>query len=84
MTESMKTLAMIKMEKNFRALEKGYPREPYNVETNQTLLTRLAQETIELIEEIEKGNVQQAKLECADISNIIDYLFERLSHGRIT
>ena len=81
----MKTLAMLKMEKNFVAhIEKKYPRNPYDVYTTRDLLSRLNDETHELIESVVMTkDVESAKQECADISNIIDYIFERLANGRI-
>lgn len=75
----MKTLAMMKMEKNFVALEKGYPRQPYKKLTMCYLIERLEEEVDELKEAWERGWDQEAKLECADISNLVDYIFERLS-----
>jgi NTP pyrophosphatase (non-canonical NTP hydrolase) len=75
----MKTLAMIKMEKNFKAvIEKGYPRQPYDVYPLQFLLERLYVEAIELAQAIKNKDKENAKLECADVSNIIDYIFEAL------
>lgn len=77
----MKTLAMIKMEKNFIAvIEKGYPRFPYIELPIEYLRKRLLQEMNELNETLKKDvDVKNAKLECADVSNIIDYIFEVLS-----
>ena len=82
----MKTLAMIKMEKNFVAvIEKGYPRKPYKNLSTTYLLGRLKEEVEELSEAIMRmdsedlQSCEEAKKECADVSNIVDYLFERLS-----
>jgi len=76
----MKTLAMMKMEKNFVAvIEKGYPRKPYNALDLDYLIHRLHQETLEFTEAMKKADIEGAKLELADISNIVDYLFEKLS-----
>lgn len=80
----MKTLAMIKMEKNFIAHnEKKYPRQPYKVQTTKHLLGRLEQEVKELKEACAKKDTDAAKLECGDVSNIVDYIFERISSGRL-
>lgn len=75
----MKTLAMIKMEKNFIAhIEKKYPRQPYKVQSIKHLLERLDREVKELKEACAKKDIGAAKLECGDVSNIVDYIFERL------
>lgn len=81
---TIKTLAMLKMEKNFVAhIEKKYPRKPYETYTIDELVNRFIDEGLELLEAIEQNNVAEAKTECADISNIIDYIFEHLSTGDI-
>lgn len=75
-----KTLAMIKMEKNFIAhIEKNYPRFPYIEFPLEYLRKRLLQEMNELNEALKNDDVENAKLECGDVSNIIDYVFEVLS-----
>ena len=75
----MKSLAMRKMEKNFVAvIEKGCPRKPYEEFSMTFLLKRLAQEKRELEEALAKGDFEEAMDECADVSNIIDYIFEQL------
>lgn len=76
----MKTLAMIKMEKNFVAhIDKQYPRKPYEIFDLKKLMFRLFQEVGELREAIVYDkDFEKAKLECADVSNIIDYIFEKL------
>jgi len=77
---SIRSLAMLKMEKNFIALEKGYSRQPY-LDPNQPvsfLIDRIIDEVIELHDAFKEGNSEIMKEECADISNIIDYLFEKL------
>jgi len=80
----MKTLAMIKMEKNFVAhIEKGYPRQPYKVFSCHELLRRLSEEWFELKEALKNKNCEEAMKECADLSNIVDYIFEKLSNGEI-
>lgn len=78
----IKTLAMLKMEKNFIAYcEKGYPRQPYCAPDQPTsyLILRISQELRELKQAFSIKDVQTMKEECADISNIVDYLFEQLT-----
>ena len=78
----MKTLAMLKMEKNFVAvIEKKYPRKPYEVLTTEYLLKRLSQENIELIQAFTNLDREEMQKELADMSNLIDYIFERISEG---
>jgi len=93
----MKTLAMMKMEKNFIAqIDKHYPRKPYEHYSLNFLRKRLLEEMNELNEvlktiEAMKSDVkplfilteretliENAKLECADVSNVVDYIFEKL------
>ena len=74
----MKTLAMIKMEKNFVAQEKGYPRKPYDNYSLSFLMTRLYEESTELAKAIINKDFENAELECGDVSNIVDYIFEKL------
>ena len=74
-----KSLAMRKMEKNFIAyLEKKYPRKPYSKFPVWFLIERLRQEVEELNDAVLKYKLEIAMNECADISNIIDFIFERL------
>jgi len=87
---SIKSLAMIKMEKNFRALEKGYQRQPYmgpiaNGQRELTLIGSVLREMKELVESVEiwvnsedRDAVQFANIreEIADVSNCLDYLYE--------
>ena len=81
----MKTLAMIKMEKNFIAhIEKGYPRKPYEYFDLGFLRMRLLQEVTELNEALKSGTIEDAKRECADVSNVVDYIFEKLSNEKAT
>ena len=84
---------MLKMEKNFIAHnEKGYPRKPYANGTPDDVnalffLKRVKEEVTELQEAIEKTIVNrdkshslyEIKLEIADVSNLLDYLFEVIS-----
>ena len=74
-----KSLAMLKMEKNFIAhLEKKYPRKPYSKYSIWFLLKRIRQETNELDRAITGSDFENAMDECADISNCVDFIFERL------
>lgn len=88
----MKTLAMMKMEKNLVAvIEKKYPKRPYEMFSVDFLRMRLLEEMNELndalkfyienkrIEALTYGSSMKARLECADVSNLIDYIFEKLS-----
>ncbi len=79
---NIKTLAMLKMEKNFIAYcEKGYPRQPYSDARQPTsfLIKRITDELRELRQAFRKFDIQTMKEECADISNIVDYLFEQIT-----
>jgi len=79
MTDKIHSLAMLKMEKNFVAhIEKKYPRRPYSKQCLEFLAKRLAEEGLELVRAINCRNTEAAKLECADVSNIVDYIFEGL------
>jgi NTP pyrophosphatase (non-canonical NTP hydrolase) len=77
---SIKTLAMLKMEKNFIAhIEKGYPRQPYDSDQSVSfLIGRIHDELNELYVACNHNDVPTMKEECADISNLVDYLFEKL------
>ena len=80
----MKTLAIMKMEKNFVAvIEKKYPRKPYEEFSMKRLLDWLDEEVQELHEAIRKIDFENAKWECADVSNIIDCVFEQLANHTI-
>jgi len=74
----IKSLAMLKMEKNFIAQEKAYPRQPYKLYSLGDLYAKLVEEVTELHEAMKRMNTKEAKEECADISNVVDYLFEKL------
>ena len=79
---SIKTLAMLKMEKNFIALvEKKYPRQPYDAEGQSTafLIDRIRNELKELQGAYLNRDIQGMREECADLSNLVDYLFEKLA-----
>jgi NTP pyrophosphatase (non-canonical NTP hydrolase) len=72
-----KTLAMIKMEKNFVAvLEKGYARKPYENFNMDFFKKRLQEEVDELKDALKEGNQDHILSELADVSNIIDFMYE--------
>ena len=75
------TLSAMKMEKNFIAIEKGYDRQPaLSVHgTMRFWLYRLDEEKAELDKAVETGNAVNILEELADLSNIIDYMAERLA-----
>ena len=78
--KSILTLAMLKMEKNFVGhLIKCYPREPYKHFDETFLLKRIKQEIKELEIALTSPEPHFAMEECADVSNLVDFLFERLS-----
>ena len=72
-----KTLAMLKMEKNFVAvLEKGYARKPYENFKMEFFKKRLQEEVDEVKDAIKDGNQDRVLSELADVSNIIDFMYE--------
>jgi len=75
---------MLKMEKNFIAqIDKGYPRKPYLEYSIDFLIERLKQEVDELTASIVDHHFVNAESECADVSNVIDYIFEALIRRKI-
>jgi hypothetical protein len=74
----IKSLAMLKMEKNFIALEKGYRRQPYTFYPPSFWVDKIKEELAEMEEALKKKNVTGMMEECADLSNVIDYFFELL------
>jgi len=80
MDYSIKSLGMLKMEKNFIAhIEKTYPRQPYREYSLSFLFTRLCQEATELKQAIATGDESLIREEIADCSNVLDYMFEKAS-----
>jgi hypothetical protein len=85
---SIKSLAMLKMEKNFKAvIDKGYPRQPYKHYALTFLMQRFVDESKELEEAMEiyvnaesHDTVITADVreEIADVSNCLDYLYEAI------
>jgi len=69
-----KSLSMRKMEKNFIAvIEKGYYRKPYKMFDFSFWVKRLNDEIKELLN---SDTYEEMLDELADLSNIIDYMFE--------
>ena len=90
MNEKIKSLAMMKMEKNFIAHnEKGYPRQPYNQYSLADCFSFVEREMKELelsvrqyyasrhTEKFSKESLIEIRHEIADVSNCLDYLFEK-------
>jgi NTP pyrophosphatase (non-canonical NTP hydrolase) len=76
---TIKSLAMLKMEKNFIAyVEKGYPRQPYIQYPINIWIRRIKDELYEFIKASNENDIIGMKEELADISNIVDYMFEVL------
>jgi hypothetical protein len=76
------SLAMLKMEKNFIAVEKGYPRQPYAPESGQPLgflIGRMEQELEELKEAFKRKDWTNMREEVADLSNLCDFSYEELA-----
>jgi hypothetical protein len=74
---TIKSLAMLKMEKNFIAhCEKKYPRQPYKELSPEYLIRRIQEEQKELEAGLIASDFDNMMEECADISNLVDYLFE--------
>jgi NTP pyrophosphatase (non-canonical NTP hydrolase) len=79
-TPEPQTLNMIKMQKNFTAVnQKHKTAYPYKEYTIQFLLKRLKQEIAELEESINTQDWDNSQRECADVSNFTDYLFEAVT-----
>lgn len=88
------SLPMLKMEKNFIAhIEKKYPRKPYEIYPLEDLIAFVGRELKELEESIEtldatiyhemgyklvSERILDSMWEVADVSNTLDYLFEKL------
>jgi hypothetical protein len=75
---NIKSLAMLKMEKNFIAIEKNYSRQPYFSHSLIEILNYLEKEVDELKEALNRLDIINLKEEIADISNVCDYFFERI------
>lgn len=67
----------VKREKIKEAIEKGYSLEPEK-HSFQFLIKRLRQEVDELEESIKYEKPESAVKECADISNILDFIYKKL------
>lgn len=77
MLKNVKSLAMLKMEKILRAIDKGYSRFPYLQYDYEFLLNRVKQELKELEDAFNCGLYSEMRVEIADLINILEYLFER-------
>ena len=85
MTEKIKSLAMMKMEKNFIAHnQKGYPRKPYNTYSLADCFGFVEREMKELDEAVRSYYgirdpiiLTEIRKEIADVSNCLDYLYEK-------
>ena len=75
---------MLKMEKNFRGyIEKGYPRKPYERYDLEFWRKRIKQEVKEFEDALKNRDFYGMKEELADISNLVDFTFERVLHVEI-
>lgn len=78
--KEIKSLAMMKMEKNFIAyVEKGYPRQPYREYPFGFWIKRLEQELKELKQAFQDGTLTNMREEIADLSNLLDYMYEKIN-----
>lgn len=85
--ENIKSLAMLKMEKNFIAYnDKGYPRQPYSEFNLLDCFGFVKREMKELGEAIRAhwfggrtnpDRLMKIRNEIADVSNCLDYLYEK-------
>jgi hypothetical protein len=75
---SIKSLAALKMEKNFKAvIDKGYPRQPYKSYSIVELFDFVEREMKELQDAFKIGSpFRDIREEIADVSNCLDYLYE--------
>ena len=68
---------MLKMEKNFIAvIEKGYSRCPYDEYDLIDATEWLTREYKELLDAVKNGTITEIKNEIADVSNVLDYMYE--------
>ena len=81
--EPIKSLAMLKMEKNFRAQDKGYVRMPPDSFNMTELHGWVRREMLELDAAMEdtkpfttKAALAHIREEIADVANCLDYLYE--------
>lgn len=76
----VKTLAMIKMEKNLIAvIDKGYTRYPYKDYSVNEMLNWFLREVQELVNAIDGETNTNIKNEIGDCSNVLDYMYEVVS-----
>lgn len=84
MIDEIKSLAMLKMEKNFIAvIKKKYSRYPYFDYKFEKLLECLQKEVDELKNAYKNCDINNMREEIADISNFCDYLYEICINGRV-
>jgi hypothetical protein len=81
---SIKSLAMMKMEKNFRAQDKGYVRMPPDSNTINELAEWVHREYLELMDAVFDGDCVHIREEIADVANCLDYLYEKVLRGEET
>ena len=74
----IKSLSMLKMEKNFRAQDKGYVRMPPESFPIYDLYLWVLREMDELTQAMQKPDFDYTNIreEIADVSNCLDYLYE--------
>ena len=84
----IETLAMLKMQKNITAvMEKNFPCRPYESYSINDLYSFVKREMIELDNVINADIIDRNKAifvmnEIADVSNCLDYLYEKFSQLR--
>ncbi len=74
--KAIKSLSMLKMEKNFRAQDKGYVRMPPDSFDYLELYRWVLREMEELNYAIEIKDFTNIREEVADVGNCLDYLYE--------
>ncbi len=73
----LKSLNILKMEKNFRAQDKGYVRIPPDNFDIEELFKWVKREMKELDDAISIYDLTNIREEIADVSNCLDYLYEK-------
>lgn len=67
----------LKRKKISKAIEKGYSPHP-EYHSFEFLLKRLKDEVQELINAVQSANINEAKEECADVANIVEFIYKKL------
>lgn len=81
---ALKSIAMLKMEKNFRAQDKGYVRMPpdnFDMPELHSWVLREMEELVFVMEPDAKTGIidlPHIREEIADVSNCLDYLYEKV------